>query len=115
MIRPDIPHNPSIPRRIKKLKFTPPTNSIPTIVITIITPVPKSGCSIISPKINKHTKNIGNTPFFILLSSFLFRVKYFAVKIIKDILANSLGCIPKDPIPNQLRLPFLTLPIHIIT
>ena len=24
---------------------------------------------------------------------------------------NSLGCIPKPPIPNQLLLPFLTLPI----
>ena len=24
---------------------------------------------------------------------------------------NSLGCIPKEPIPNQLLLPFLTLPI----
>ncbi len=25
--------------------------------------------------------------------------------------ANSLGCIPKGPIPNQLLLPFLILPI----
>ena len=37
--------------------------------------------------------------------------KYLAVKIMSPNLANSLGWIPKEPIPNQLRLPFLTLPI----
>ena len=30
--------------------------------------------------------------------------------IIKNIFINSLGCIPKPPIPNQLLLPFLTVP-----
>ena len=37
--------------------------------------------------------------------------KYLAVNIIKLILANSLGWIPNEPIPNQLREPFLMVPI----
>ena len=35
---------------------------------------------------------------------------YLDVKIINPNLVNSLGWIPKGPIPNQLRDPFLTLP-----
>ena len=56
------------------------------------------------------TKSIGNTPFFISLINLLLFAKYFDTYIIKPILANSLGCIPKPPIPNQLLLPFLILP-----
>ena len=37
-------------------------------------------------------------------------VKYFDTNIIKPNLANSLGWIPNEPIPNQLRDPFLTEP-----
>ena len=40
-----------------------------------------------------------------------FLERYLLVKIIKLIFAASDGCIPKGPIPNQLRLPFLTIPI----
>ena len=38
-------------------------------------------------------------------------MKHLLVKIIKLIFAASLGWIPKEPIPNQLLLPFLTTPI----
>lgn len=37
--------------------------------------------------------------------------KYLDVNTIKESFAASLGCIPNDPIPNQLLLPFLTVPI----
>ena len=37
--------------------------------------------------------------------------KYLLVRIVKPNLENSLGCIPNAPIPNQLLLPFLILPI----
>ena len=36
--------------------------------------------------------------------------KYLEAKIIRASFINSLGCIPKPPIPNQLLLPFLTVP-----
>ena len=42
---------------------------------------------------------------------FLLFTKYLEVKIMSAILVNSLGCIPKLPMPNQLLLPFLTVPI----
>ena len=37
--------------------------------------------------------------------------KYLDTKIIRDNLAISLGWIPNDPMPNQLRDPFLITPI----
>ena len=77
--------------------------------MTIMTPVPKSGCNIIKPNINMRINKIGKTEVLIFL--ILLLVKYFEVNIIKPILANSLGWIPKEPIPNQLREPFLTVPI----
>ena len=52
---------------------------------------------------------IGRTD--VLISFILLLVRYFDVKIMIPNLANSLGCIPKDPIPNQLLDPFLTEPI----
>ena len=46
---------------------------------------------------------------FLTLDSLL--AKYLDTNIIKPSFANSLGCIPNDPIPNQLYEPFLTVPI----
>ena len=57
----------------------------------------------IIPNIEKVKINIGNI--------LLYLVKYLAVKIISPNLVNSLGCIPKEPIPNQLQLPLRTVPI----
>ena len=74
-------------------------------------PLPKSGSNIISPKVINKILSIGKTPFLKLFNSLLFFSKYLLVKIISDSLANSDGWIPKLPIPNQLLLPFLTLPI----
>ena len=88
---------------------TPDINNKTIIVITIIMPVPKSGCSMISPNINITILKIGKTECFI--SFILLLVKYLDVNMIIPILANSLGCIPKEPIPNQLLEPFLTVPI----
>ena len=72
-------------------------------------PVPKSGCNIISPNINKTMLRIGNTD--VLISFILLLVKYFDVNMMIPSLANSLGWIPNEPIPNQLLDPFLTVPI----
>ena len=94
---------------MKKFIFTPDINNNTMIVTTIITPVPKSGCNMMSPKIKSTILNIGNTEC--LISFILLFVRYFAVKIMIPILANSLGWIPKEPIPNQLLDPFLTVPI----
>ena len=55
--------------------------------------------------------NNGNKPFLISLIYLLLWAKYLDVYIIKAILVNSDGWIPSGPIPNQLREPFLTLPI----
>ena len=84
-------------------------NNRTIIVITIMIPVPKSGCNIIRPNINRTILRIGRTDVFISLS--LLFVKYLDVKIIIPSLANSLGWIPKEPIPNQLLEPFLIVPI----
>lgn len=81
------------------------------MLTTIIMPVPKSGCNMISPNTKNKRARIGITPFLISLTNLLDLVKYLLAKIIKLNLANSLGCTPKEPIPNQLLLPFLTLPI----
>ena len=59
------------------------------IVTTIIIPVPKSGCNIINPNIKITIVRIGNTECF--MSFILLLVKYFAVKIMMPIFANSLG------------------------
>ena len=64
----------------------------------------------ISPKTKSKIRSIGITPFLISLINLFELVKYLLVKIISPSFANSLGCIPKEPIPNQLLLPFLTLP-----
>ena len=50
-------------------------------------------------------------PFTTSLTEESLLAKYLETKIIKPILANSEGWIPKEPIPNQLLAPFLTLPI----
>ena len=89
--------------------LTPDMKSIVIMVITRITPVPKSGWSIINPNNKITIKRMGRTEDLILLILLLF--KYFEVKMMIPSLANSLGCIPKDPIPNQLLEPFLTEPI----
>lgn len=104
-----IPINPSSPNFIKKFNFTPDMNNRTIIVITIIIPVPKSGWSIISPNIKITMLRMGRTD--VLISFILFVVRYFAVKIIMPSFANSLGWIPRDPIPNQLLDPFLIVPI----
>ena len=70
MIREATPNKPSIPILIKKFIFTPLINNNTIIVITITTPVPKSGSNIIRPNTNKSTPNMGNTPFFIFFISF---------------------------------------------
>ena len=57
------------------------------------------------------TNKIGRTPLFTNFISFILLDKYLDVKIINPNLMNSLGCIPKLPIPNQLLLPFLMVPI----
>ena len=105
------PMRPSIPILTKKFRFTPLTNSSTTIVITITTPVPKSGSNIIRANTSRRTPSIGRTPFLILFRSLSLFSKYFAVKIIRLSLVNSDGCIPKPPNPNQLLDPFLTVPI----
>ena len=97
-----IPTTPSIPSPIKNFIFTPPTNNNPIIDTTIIIPVPKSGCNIIRPNVKNNTPKIGKTPFFISLILFSLFIKYFDVNIISANLVNSLGCTPKEPIPNQL-------------
>ena len=88
-----------------------PGYNIEIIDKSIITPVPKSGCNIISPKNINTIKSIGKTNLKVLSLYRSLSIKYLLVKIINPILQASLGCIPKPPIPNQLRLPFLTLPI----
>ena len=70
MIREATPNKPSIPILIKKFIFTPLINNNTIIVITITTPVPKSGSNIIRPNTNKSTPNMGNTPFFIFFITF---------------------------------------------
>lgn len=50
-------------------------------------------------------------PFLYFFRFLLLLHKYLDVNIIKESFAASLGCIPNDPIPNQLLLPFLTVPI----
>ena len=79
----------TIPILIKNDILTPDTNNKDTIDITIITPVPKSGCNIIKPNTNITTKRIGNTED--LISLILLLAKYLAVKIIKPNFAASLG------------------------
>ena len=96
---------------IKKFILTPLTNSNTMIVITITIPVPKSGSNIIRANTRKSTPNIGRTPFFISFKSLLLFSKYLEVNIISPNLVNSDGCTPSPPIPNQLLLPFLTVPI----
>ena len=54
---------------IKNDILTPDIKSIPIIVITSITPVPKSGCNIIRKKENITIKSIGSTPVLIFLNS----------------------------------------------
>ena len=80
------------------------------MLITIIVPVPKSGCNIIRKKTTKIKNKIGSNPFLKLFIFFSLFFKYFDVKIMNDNFINSLGCTPNDPIPNQLLLPFLTVP-----
>ena len=65
----------------------------------------------ISPNIVSNSPKIGNTPFLMFLSSLSLLLRYLEVNIINDSLVNSLGWIPKLPIPNQLRLPFLIVPM----
>lgn len=109
IIRVMIPISPRIPNLIKKFIFTPDMYNRTMIVITIMIPVPKSGCNIINPNINKTILRIGNTD--VLISFILLLVKYFDVNMMIPSLANSLGWIPNEPIPNQLLDPFLTVPI----
>ena len=84
-----IPINPKTPRMVKKLMLTPEINKMAIMVITRITPVPKSGWSIISPKRKNTTNKIGNTDERIFL--ILLLVRYLDVNIIRPNLANSLG------------------------
>jgi len=46
----------------------------------------------------------------ILCSPRLTLERYLAINKLTDILANSAGCIPKPPIPNQALAPPLTVP-----
>ena len=78
------------------------------IDIVRITPVPRSGCNIMSPKNNPTTINTGNISLKFIFFTF---DKYLEIKIINPNLANSLGCILKEKILNQLCDPFLTTPI----
>ena len=109
IINPTIPINPMTPNLMKKFILTPDTNNRTMMVTTMIIPVPKSGWSMISPNIKMTMLRIGRTEVF--MSLILLLVKYFEVKIIIPSLANSLGWIPNEPIPNQLLEPFLTDPI----
>ena len=65
----------------------------------------------IKPNIKRRTPKIGRTPFFIFFSSLVLLARYLDVNIINPNFANSDGCSPKEPIPNQLLLPFLMVPI----
>ena len=109
MINPVIPIKPIIPSIRKKFSLTPETNNRAIMVTTMIKPVPKSGWSIIRPKVKRTTHKIGRTEVLIFL--ILLLVKYLEVKIMIPSLVNSLGWIPKEPIPNQLLEPFLTVPM----
>ena len=74
-------------------------------------PVPKSGSSKIKRKNNKISPNIGKTNLEVTLLRASFLSKYLDTKITKLSLLISLGWKPKEAIPNQLLLPFLTTPI----
>ena len=84
-----IPISPIIPIFIKKFMFTPEINNSEIIDITIITPVPKSGWSMMRPNIKITIDMIGKTDD--LISLILLFDKYFDVKIINPNLAASLG------------------------
>ena len=111
MINTTIPRRPINPIRTKNDRFGPEINIKTTNVKIITIAVPKSGSNIISKKNNRITRNNGINPFFIFFIFLLLWDRYLDVYIIKPILENSDGCIPSGPIPNQLREPFLTLPI----
>ena len=106
----ETPIIPSMPIFKKKLKSTPPKNNKPTTDKTKIVPVPKSGCNIISPNIKSVSPKTGNIPFTIFTVALLLFDRYLETNIIIPNFANSLGWIPNEPIPNQLLLPFLTVP-----
>ena len=91
MISRTIPPNPIKPKLTKKESLTPliKIKLIKERAITIA--VPKSGSNIIKRKKTPIKIRIGKTPFFILRNSFLFWAKYLETKMIKPILANSLG------------------------
>ena len=95
----------------KNFIFAPAIKRSDKILKIIIIPVPKSGCNIISKNTTPKTINTGIIPLKKLFISLLLLLKYLLTKIIKDNFINSLGWIPKLPIPNQLLLPFLILPI----
>ena len=86
---PTIPIKPIIPNLIKKFILTPDINNKTITVTTMIIPVPKSGCNIIRPNINRRILNMGSTEC--LISFILLLVRYLEVKIIIPNLANSLG------------------------
>ena len=73
--------------------------------------LPKSGSNIINSIIRKIILNMGRRPFLVFCISCLFLAAYLLINRIRLNLANSLGWIPKLPIPNQLREPFLIWPI----
>ena len=111
IIRPVIASNPIIASLIKNLRLGPDTyiNTDRVNIITII--VPKSGSNIISNANISIIVNNGSNPVLIFFTILSLELRYFDVYIIKPSLANSLGCIPSGPIPNQLRDPLRTLPI----
>ena len=86
-----IPNIPMKPSPIKNFILTPAINNKANILIIIIIPVPKSGCSMIKPNTSANTSNIGITPSLILFINLFYLNKYLLVIIIIPIFANSLG------------------------
>ena len=106
-----MPITPKTPSLINIEKSAPLIKISPIKEQTITIPVPKSGSNMISPKNNIITKNNGTINLKVFLLSLSLLDKYLDVKIINDNLVISLGWKPNPNIPNQLLLPFLTLPI----
>ena len=106
-----MPKRPRIPHLTKKEILAPDIKIIIISVKTITIPCPKSGSNIIRSKKRKIILKIGKIPLITSFTVESLLARYLETKIIKPILANSEGWIPKEPIPNQLRAPFRTFPI----
>jgi hypothetical protein len=88
---------------------TPDINIITKSIAIKTSDVPKSGCnSIISMGAKTITQEIKKRHASFL--EFFVLSKNRARNMIVVNLANSEGCIPKDPIPSHARAPFTTRP-----